>query len=319
MDMKTCLLVLFNHRYDKNLPLLDVMYKGRFSNIYYIVPFYDGDRKDVIPVYGRSVFFETYIAQAYNLLKDKGFDYYYIVADDMIINPAINENSILDFFELEKGQSWIPHLRKIKEQKMFWLGTLAAYTYRPVQKYVETKGELPSVEEAVEKFAAQGLDEPMKLCRKDVFREFTLKTAYMADKARLALRIFTRLKHPFRKSANLVYPIAASYSDTLLVSGETMPKFAHYCGVFGATSLFVEVAIPTALVLASDKKIKTEKDISKTGRSYWKTADNVFCDNPSYIWDNLEHEYKNLDDIMARFPKDAIYLHPVKLSKWTKK
>lgn len=315
---KICLLVLFNHRYDKNLSVLDEMYKGRFSYIYYLVPFYDGDRKDVIPVFGRSIFFETYIAQAYNLLKDQGFDYFYIVADDMVINPSINENTFHDFFELEKGQSWIPHLNRVKDIKHFWLGTLAAYIYRPVQKYVETKEELPSVEEAVAKFETQGLMDPMHLSRKDVFGEFTLKTDYLVNKVRLALRILTRLRHPFRESANLSYPIAASYSDTLLVSGETMPKFAHYCGVFGATSLFVEVAIPTALVLASDKKIKTEKDLPKSGRSYWKTADNVFCDAPSYTWDNLEKEYKNLDDMIARFPQDAIYLHPVKLSKWVK-
>lgn len=113
--------------------------------------------------------------------------------------------------------------------------------------------------------------------------------------------------------------MAASYSDTLLVSGDVMSKFAHYCGVFGATSLFVEVAVPTALVLASNQKIKTEKDISKKGRSYWKTSDNVFCDDPQYTWDNLENEYKNLDDMIARFPENAIYLHPVKLSKWIKK
>jgi hypothetical protein len=319
MNKNIALIVLFNHRYDKNLPILEDLYKERFSNRFYLVPFYDGDMENVIPVYGRSIFFEIYIAQAYNILRAHSFDYYYIIADDMIINPAINETNILDFFELNDGESWIPHLRRIQEQQQFWLGTLAAYTYRPVQKYVETEGELPSVEEAVRKFAAQGLDAPMRLSRKDVFREFTLKTAYMADKARLAIRILTRMRHPFRKSANLAYPIAASYSDTLLVSGETMPKFAHYCGVFGATSLFVEVAIPTALVLASDKKIKTEKDISKSGRSYWKTADNVFCDDPSYTWDNLEKEYKNLDDMMARFPQNAIYLHPVKLSKWMKK
>ena len=98
-----------------------------------------------------------------------------------------------------------------------------------------------------------------------------------------------------------------------------MERFAHYCGVFGATSLFVEVAIPTALILASEKKIKTEKDISKNGRSYWKTANNVFCDNPAYLWDNLENEYKDLNDIINRFPEDAIYIHPVKISKWIKK
>ena len=318
MAKNIALIVLFNHRYDKNLPILEGMYKERFSNRYYLVPFYDGDMKNVIPVYGRSIFFEIYIAQAYNILKDKGFDYYYIIADDMIINPMINENNILEFFELQDGESWIPHLRLIREQKQFWLGTLAAYTYRPVQKYVETKGELPSMEEAIKKFELQGLNNPIKLSRKDVFREFTLKTTYLADKARLALRIISRIKHPFRKSANMSYPLAASYSDTLLVSGNTMPQFAHYCGVFGATSLFVEVAIPTALVLASEKKIKTEKDIFRSGRSYWKTPDNVFCEDERYTWDHLEKEYENLDDLMAHFPKDAIYMHPIKLSKWCK-
>lgn len=316
MKNKVCLLILFNHRYDKNLPILDEMYKGRFSYIRYIVPFYDGEREDIIAVYSRSIFFESYIAQAYNVLKKEKFDYYYIIADDMIINPHINENNIQQFFELQDGESWIPHLRKIKDQKCFWVGTLAAYLYKPTQKYVEVKNEIPSIKEALDKFEFQGLLNPMELTRKDVFKEFSLKTEYLGDKIRLALRILTWLRHPLRKSANLSYPLAASYSDTLLVAGDSMEKFAHYCGVFGATSLFVEVAIPTALILASEKIIKTEKDISRTGRSYWKSADNVFCDNPFYLWDNLEHEYKNLNDILDRFPDDAIYLHPIKISKW---
>lgn len=319
MKCKVCLLIVFNHRFDKNLPLLDEMYRDRFSHIRYIVPFYDGERDDVIPVYARSIFFESYIAQAYNMLKDEGYDYFYIIADDMIINPEINENNILEFFELEEGESWIPHLRTIREQKYPWIGTWAAYTYRPVQKYAETKNELPSVEDALKKFEAHGLMNPMELTRYDVFKGFTLRTRSLADKARLLLRTISRLRHPFKNSANLKYPIAASYSDTLLVSAETMPKFAHYCGVFGATSLFVEVAIPTALVLASEKKIKTEKDIRKRGRSYWAGTENVFCEDTSYVWDNLEKEYKDLDDMIARFPEDAIYLHPVKLSKWMKK
>lgn len=319
MKNKLCLLVLFNHRYDKNIPLLAEMYRERFSHIYYIVPFYDGDREDVIPVYGRSIFFESYIAQAYNMLKDKGFDDFYIIADDMIINPSINESNYREFFELEEGESYIPHLRTIKEQPYFWIGTLSAFTYKPVQKYVETKNELPTVEEAEQRMKFHGLHNTMELSRKDIFKGFSLKTTYMADKARLALRVLTKLKHPFSSKANLSYPLIASYSDTLLVSAATMPRFAHYCGVFGATCLFVEVAIPTALALASDKKIKTEKDISKRGRSYWHSVENVFCDSKEYTWDKVEQEYKNLDDIQKRFPKDAIYIHPIKLSKWIKK
>lgn len=319
MKKKICLLILFNHRYDKNIPILDEMYKKRFSYIRYIVPFYDGNRDDVIAVYARSIFFESYIAQAYNVLKKEMFDYFYIIADDMIINPKINENNIQEFFELQDGESWIPHLRKIKDQKYFWIGTLSAYLYKPTQKYVETNSELPSVEDALKKFKAQGLLNPMELTRKDVFKNFSLKIKSMGDKARIVLRVLTWLRHPLLKSANLSYPLAASYSDTLLVAGDSMERFAHYCGVFGATSLFVEVAIPTALILASTKKIKTEKDISKTGRSYWKTANNVFCDDSSYLWSNLENEYKDLNDIINRFPKNAIYLHPVKISKWIKK
>lgn len=319
MKNKVALLVIFNHRYDRNIPVIEEFYKDRFGYIYFIVPFYDGNKENVIPVYGRSIFFESYIAQAYNILKKEKFDYYYIIADDMIINPHINENNIQQFFELQDGESWIPHLRRIKDQKYFWVGTLAAYLYKPSQKYVEVKTEIPSVKEALEKFEFQGLLNPMELTRKDVFKGFSLKTEYLGDKIRLALRILTLLRHPLRKSANLSYPLAASYSDTLLVAGDSMERFAHYCGVFGATSLFVEVAIPTALILASEKKIKTEKDISRTGRSYWKSANNVFCDNPSYLWDNLEYEYKNLNDIIDRFPDDAIYLHPIKISKWMNK
>lgn len=316
---KICLLILFNHRFDKNLSLLDEMYRNRFTHVRYIVPFYDGPRKDVIAVYGRSIFFETYIAQAYNVLKDEGFDYFYIIADDMIINPQINERNIKEFFELEEGESWIPHLRTIREQNYFWIGTLSAYIYNPKQKYVEIKNELPVLQEAIAKFREQGLENPMELSRYDVFKDFTLKIDSLANKARLLLRILSRLRNPFKKGVKLNYPLAASYSDTLLVAGETMARFAHYCGVFGATSLFVEVAIPTALVLASEKKIKTERDIMHKGRSYWKTSDNVFCESPHYLWDNLEVEYKNLDDMIRNFPQDAIYMHPVKLSKWMNK
>lgn len=319
MNKKICLLILFNHKFDKNIPILEEMYRNRFSHIRYIVPFYTGERQDVIPVYSRSIFFESYIAQAYNVLKKENFDYFYIIADDMIINPTITENNIQSFFELEDGQSWIPHLRTIRDQKHFWIGTLAAYTFQLKQKYVEINGELPTVSDALIKFKEQGLNNPMRLSRYDVFKGLSFRTHYLADKARLLLRIVTRFRHPLRKSANLNYPLAASYSDTLLIAGNTMAKFAHYCGIFGATSLFVEVAIPTALILASDKKIKTENDISKTGRSYWLSSDNVFCENPSYTWDNLNNEYENLDDLLTHFPSDAIYIHPIKLSKWINK
>src|SRR5438309_2566399 len=58
MQSKAALIIVFNHRYDKNIPLLETLYEGRFSNIYYLVPFYDGEKENVIPVYENSFRFQ---------------------------------------------------------------------------------------------------------------------------------------------------------------------------------------------------------------------------------------------------------------------
>lgn len=318
MNNNVCLVIIFNHRYDKNLPVLEEMYKGRFSNRFYLVPFYDGSDEHVIPVYGRSVFFETYIAQGFNCFGSDQYGHYLFVADDMIIRPEINENNYREFFEVEEGQSWIPALTPLQEMKKYWIGTMSAWTYRPVQKYVETRGELPSVDEATHKMAMQGLS--MKpLSRYDLFKEWSCTTHYLADKFRLGARIVSRLVHPFRSEYQLHYPMVGSYSDIALVAGEDMKRFAHYCGVFGATSLFVEVAIPTALVLAAKKHIVTEKETTHKGRAYWSSPEVPFWEDENSHWDTIERDYKNLNDMMTRFPENQLYIHPVKLSKWIKK
>lgn len=79
----------------------------------------------------------------------------------------------------------------------------------------------------------------------------------------------------------------------------------NYCGAFSATRLFVEMAIPTALVLSSDN-IRLGKDIKL---------------NPGAMW--IEDDFKilepyghNLAKLLTDFPSDKLYLHPIKLSQW---
>lgn len=68
--MKICLTIIFNHRYDDNIKKLKRIYRGRFSEIRFIVPFYDLSDEDVIPVFESSYNFQGYLAQARNdLLK----------------------------------------------------------------------------------------------------------------------------------------------------------------------------------------------------------------------------------------------------------
>lgn len=312
-----CLIVIFNHRYDKNLPILESMYRDRFTHRYYIVPFYDGDMDNVIPVYGRSIFFQGYIAQAAKIFIKEEFKHYLFVADDMIIHPQINETNYREFFEVKDGQSYISELRPLHEMGTFWIGTLSAVFYFKKQKYVEVASEIPTEEIATNLLKNQGaMIRP--LTRKEIFGNFSLSINSLGNKARLLLRLLTRLRHPLQNTYKLPYPMVGSYSDILLVSSNSIKKFAHYCGVFSSTCLFAEVAIPTALGLASSEKIQVEKNMKRKGRAYWQGT-GPFYYSDEYQWDNIEKEYKNLDDMMNRFPDSQLFIHPVKLSKWINK
>jgi hypothetical protein len=94
------------------------------------------------------------------------------------------------------------------------------------------------------------------------------------------------------------------YSDILLVSRETLPRFAQLSGIFAATDMFVEVAIPTAMVLASSG-IATERDTTLKGRAYW--GDEIR---------ELAKFNKSMDELLKNFPTGQMYVHPVKLSQW---
>lgn len=314
---EVCLIVIFNHRYDRNLPVLEEMYQDRFSNRFYLVPFYDGDMENVIPVYGRSIFFQGYIAQGAQCFVKKEFKHYLFIADDMVLHPQINEKNYREFFEVEDGQSFISELRPMQDMGTFWIGTISAMFYFKKQKYIECSNELPSEERAIELLNNQGaLVRP--LTRKEIFGDFSLRTDSLGNKARLLLRCLTRLRHPFKKRYKLPYPTVGSYSDIVLVSAGDMKKFAHYCGVFASTTLFAEVAIPTALGLAAQKKVRVEKEMKRKGRAYW-SGGGPFYYSDEYHWDNLDRDYQNLDDMFARFPDSQLFIHPVKLSKWLKK
>lgn len=36
---RVCLGIIFNHKYNKNVEIIESIYKDRFKNVYYIIPF----------------------------------------------------------------------------------------------------------------------------------------------------------------------------------------------------------------------------------------------------------------------------------------
>lgn len=103
----------------------------------------------------------------------------------------------------------------------------------------------------------------------------------------------------------LSYPIVGSYSDVFVVSSESIKLFCHYCGVFAATKLFVEVALPTSLVLSA-KEIVTENNLKFQGKALWTKEQ----------YKELDKYDSSLKKLLGEFPSNYLYLHPIKLSKW---
>lgn len=290
MKTKVALLVIYNHRFDRNIDRIRQLYTGRFSHIYHIMPFYDGNEQGVIPVYDSSYCFSGYIAQAYSHLRNEGFTHFFMIADDMILNPLINENSIWENLGVNYGDCYIDEIVCFQqhEKKRWWRRILDALDYTPNQLGVELKGILPNKEQAQKRFDFHKLPYS-PIPRKELLRN---------PKKKAFLKMLTM-------GRELSYPLVRAYSDILLITSDVMKNFANYCGAFSATRLFVEMAVPTALVLAADN-IKTSQDVKLQPGAMWVERD----------FEILIPYENSLERLLTDFPEQKLYLHPIKLSQW---
>lgn len=296
---KIALLVLYNHRYDKNIPRIEELYKGKFSHIYHVVPFYDGNKENVLPVYESSYQFQSYIAQAYQQLqkdadRDK-FTHYLIIADDMIINPTITENNLFNFTGIDESSCFITDFRDIMENMNVPLYCLID------KKGCEVKAILPVVEEAKQKIRSRGLfiasSQKIGFLAKYIFHwlfRFKIKKVLMG------------LYLLLNKKKRTLYPVIWGYSDILILTKEVMKNFCTYSGCFAACNIFVEQAIPTALILSASK-ITVSNQINK----------DVVTQLTINQRKELGKKYKfKLSDLIRNYPSNTFFIHPIKLSQW---
>ncbi|MEO5562645.1 MAG: hypothetical protein ABIR18_04400 [Chitinophagaceae bacterium] len=305
---KACLIIVFNHRYDKNIPVLEKMYGGRFSAIYFLVPFYNGKQPNVIPVYESSNFFQSFFAQGFSRFFKEAYSHYLFLGDDCILNPSINETNFLEQTGLPDKADFIPGLIEFHKAKTYsWWHTFKGIDFFRNRKGAEIKNELPSREDAVTRFEKNGIS-VQPLTKENIFGTHTPSSQKWWRYAALKRYYWFNWK-PFRKNGKieLPYPIAGAYSDILIITKETLPDFCRYCGIMAAAGLFVEIAIPTALLLSS-QSIKQEKDARLKGKALWSAQE----------IEAVEKKFnKSLSALLKNFPTGELYCHPVKLSKWT--
>ena len=154
---KVALIIIYNHQYNDNIDILEKLYKDRFSNIYHLVPFYTGDKTNVIAVYECSYYFQGYISQGLKSYFKQEYTHYFFVADDLLLNPIINENNYSEHLKLDTSTCFLPDFLSLHEKEEWWPSVGDAFYWRVTVPGIEAKDQLPDYEIAMQKFKQFGL------------------------------------------------------------------------------------------------------------------------------------------------------------------
>ncbi len=309
---RVALAVVFNHRFERNIPRLEKYYGPRFSNRRYLMPFADGSRPDVIRVVENGCNFSGHIAQGYSTYNDPDITHYAFLGDDLILNPSLNESNLANALNLPPDTAYTKNLTPLDNIRFHWEHSISSLKALRSPQF-DYQSELPPAADARKKFEAMGLQflPPWPRTKKDL--RFTFGTLPL----RARDDFFGHLTEMGQSPA---YPLLSGYSDFIVVPTAHIRTFAHYCGVFAALNLFAEVAVPTALALACPA-VRTELAMGEHfrgimpkrsaesrwhGTEIWKEDIPPFCARYGLSWDKL----------LAEFPSDVLYFHPVKLSQW---
>lgn len=296
------LVFVHNHRFESNLARLDQLFGERFHHIQHLVPFYRGAVQNVIPVYDSSHRFENFFAQGQPQFLNAGCTHYLFCADDLILNPRLNESNLCAELGLDEHSGYIKFLEPITEVPFVWPHTTGALAALAGNNGTNWKMELPDEPVACERFGAHGLKVgqlSLQQFKKGIRPKQALQFLnYVALRVRNGARSWKEIAHP-------PYPLIAGYADLLVVPAEAVADFCHYCGVFAAAGVFVELAASTALAL-SCRRVVCEKDVKWKGIEYWGKHIDDFGKSRDY----------SLKTLYERFPPEQLYIHPIKLSKW---
>ena len=315
---KVTLLILFNHNYEANLEKLDKIYQGRFSSIYYIMPFYQGKRADVITVYENSYYFQGYVSKALEQLVDNGSNHYMVIGDDLLLNPEIDEDNYDTYFKVSNGKAFVPEFFLLndpgvklpyREYAPFWFHNDGILAFNIKKPGIEVTPFLPAYEEAERLLARHGIKFTPEMSFKMFYRSPIIKWIWTEKEMirnwrNLKLIFYYNLKRLFNP-AKIPYPMVGSYSDCVIIPKEAVKNVIKYCGIFASLDLFVEVALPTAIAFSA-AEIVTEKELDYKGKTLWEKEET----------DALLEKYDNsLAKLSGEYPEHTLYIHPVKLSK----
>lgn len=294
--MKTCLVVVFNHRYDINIGRIKKLYENKFSSIRLLMPFYSGSDPDVITVYESSYQFQGMVAQAKEKLLFMECDYYFFISDDLLLNPIINEDNYIDELKLNIGDSFLPGGFKLQNSP--WT---VERVYNGIQTFYQVhtifQKELMTRPEAKRVLARYGMEDTSFSI--DNFWKLRQKKLFLSRYGMIKTKRMITLKE-------LPYPLVGGYSDIFIIPRGDLNAVCDKFGVTAAMGLFAEIAIPTIMHLYCGN-LRSLKETGYKDGSIWN-YDEIESLGNVCGW--------SINNLFERFPVDKLYIHPIKLSKW---
>jgi hypothetical protein len=316
MTANVAAVFLFNHRFERNVEKLEAIYADRFPRRTYLMPFAREDHPNVARVFETSWTFSGHIAQGASRFIEPGVDHYVFISDDLILNPRLDAGNIVDALGLGARTAYIKSLAGLDALRYRWHRSLqATIALRRLGSGFDYLRELPSADEARLRFERMGIDFPRPVPRN--MREL----AFLASRLPRSLGVLGMPWALRLLGVGSDYPLLSGYSDFLVVPGEAIERFVTYCGVLAALDIFAEVAVPTALALAAEEvrtelepgELFTDPDAARypdfpfRGVEFWRPEETAaFADRFG----------RDQARLLAEFPADWLYAHPVKLSQW---
>ena len=307
---KVCLVIIFNHRYDQNLPLLRKIYGKRFSEIRFLMPFYDGTDSDVIPVYESSYQFQGFLIQAYNKLKNIPCTHYLFVADDLIIHPDFNEINFITQTDIQNKKfltSTFSPLNSPSRFSWYWAGGSSKPFY---DRSTQWRSSIYTYDEAMAKFKDFFGVEYKEVYDKDFFGDPNKPGSTVFGRwnnAEEHSKVVAEFIKSNGGSSKIPCPMASrgGGADIFCVDKGSLFEFSRLCGIFSAMNMFVEIAIPTAVVLT----------YKRDEVQFFPAASTKF------LWGNARTDFENKYDkdfnrLYNEWEENILFVHPVKLSRW---
>ena len=351
---KPVLVIIYNHHYPDNIPKVEKIYEGRFSRIYHLMPFMGipPPKDNIIPVFGRASFFHSFLVQGFKDYHHSDASHYIFCADDLLLNPVINENNYRDFFKVGEGEAFCPHLDDLdnvhsmlpwrsdnfityrfnqagrstfravlknclitlSKRSVFWHNFASAATFRlPLYDLEGIVHTILSREDAIKKFKEFGL-------RTDHFSLYNLKPLIYSAAAHRKILVE-------RPSLIKLYIIPAI--TKYLISGKDSYRMfkLDYPLAKGFSDL---VIVPQTTVddfirycsvfscgdLFVETAIPTSMVLSQS--KIWSKSDLEYKTHDHDLWSGhppiRKQDYPTISSLMDNWPREYAYIHPIKLS-----